>query len=111
LSVYFLEEDNSKKYAGVELELHAFLTAIQGTGECSMSYLSRYIYIWVKSFILDETSWAHEPVWPVLRRDETLPPPGIDLRFFRLVACSLVYVYTQNLSITMKKAAFSEFRE
>jgi len=43
LSVYFIEEDDSKKYAGVELELHAFLTAAQVTGECSVSHLRPYI--------------------------------------------------------------------
>jgi hypothetical protein len=48
LSVYFLEEDASKKYARMELQLHAFLAATLDRGECSVSHLSRYIYIWDK---------------------------------------------------------------
>jgi len=40
LSVYFLEEDALKKYDGVELRLHAFLTATLDRGECSVSHLT-----------------------------------------------------------------------
>jgi hypothetical protein len=48
LSVHFLEEDASKKCAGMELQLHAFLAATIDRDESSVSHLSRYIYIWGK---------------------------------------------------------------
>jgi hypothetical protein len=77
LSLYFLEEDTSKKYAGVELQHNACLTAALDTGECSVSQLGRYIYIWGKNtplFILEETLWAPEPFRPVVRTEEALSP-------------------------------------
>ena len=36
LSVYFLQEDASKESAGVELQVHAFVTAAQDRDECSV---------------------------------------------------------------------------
>jgi hypothetical protein len=40
--------------------------------------------------IVQEARWTSESVWKLWRREQSLPPPGIETRFSGCQACSLV---------------------